>query len=46
MTEDTNYLDMQADFEIIYSQVENEQVMDAFIYQMEQNLDYFTHYYE
>ena len=46
MTEDTNYLDMAQDFDIVYSQVENEQIMDSWTYQAEANLDYWTSYHE
>lgn len=45
MIED-NVLDQKHDFEIIYGADENATMMDAFIYQMEANLDYFTNYHE
>lgn len=46
MTEDSNYLDMCADFEIIYGADENQSVIDAFAYQMEANLDHWSSYQE
>lgn len=45
MTED-NVLDQMMDFEIIYGADENETMMDAFTYQMEANLDYWSSYSE
>lgn len=45
MTED-NYIDMAADFEILYNPVENEKAMTAWMYQMEAMADHFTSYYE
>ena len=45
MIED-NVLDQKHDFEIIFGSDENQTVMDAFIYQMEANLDHWSSYYE
>ena len=46
MTEDSNYLDMAQDFDIVYSQVENEQIMDSWAYQLDAVADHFTSYFE
>lgn len=43
---DENYLDMCGDFDIIFSQEENESIIDAIQYQMDANLDHWTSYME
>lgn len=46
MTEDTNYLDMQADFEILFSEQENQSIMTAWQYEMDAIADHWTSYKE
>lgn len=45
MTED-NVLDQKADFEILYGKDENETMITAWAYQMDQIADHFTSYFE
>ena len=45
MTEE-NMLDMKADFEILYSQQENESIMTAWMYELDAIADHITSYYE
>ena len=45
MTED-NYLSMEQDWEIVYSQVENESAMSAWAYELDAIADHFTSYME
>ena len=46
MAEDNNYLDMAQDFDIVYSQVENESAITAWQYAMEQVADHWSSYNE
>lgn len=46
MPKELNYLDKQEEFEILYSQAENEQVMSALQYEVDQINDHFTSYFE
>lgn len=45
MTED-NYLSMEQDWEIVYSQVENESAMTAWQYALDAVADHWSSYYE
>lgn len=43
---DDNFLDMAADFEILYSPTENEKAMTAWMYELDAIADHFTSYFE
>ena len=45
MIEDS-YLDMASDFEVLYSPIENEQAISAWMYELDAVADHWSSYYE